>query len=74
MNVTSIIVEIEPGTSEAVLRSLALIDKVTVYGIKDEKIVAVLEEETPDAIEELVKKIESIEHISGLSPVFSVNE
>jgi nitrate reductase NapAB chaperone NapD len=74
MNVTSIIVEIEPGTSEAVLRSLALIDKVTVYGVKDEKIVVVLEEETPDAIEELAKKVEAIEHISGLSPVFSVSE
>jgi nitrate reductase NapAB chaperone NapD len=74
MNITSLIVEIEPGTSAAVLNSLARLDKVTVYGVKDEKIVVVIEGETPGVVEGLVKQIEAIEHISGLSPVYSVNE
>jgi nitrate reductase NapAB chaperone NapD len=74
MNITSLIVEIEPGTSEAVLYSLALLERVTVYGIKDERIVLVLEDESPADIEQHVKQIEAIQHVSGISPVYSLNE
>lgn len=53
----SLIVEIKEDTCEAVLRSLAVLDNVSVYGIKDNKIVLVIEGDTIGEVEETVMRI-----------------
>jgi nitrate reductase NapAB chaperone NapD len=74
MNVTSVVVEIQPGMSGAVLHSLALIEKASVYGFKDDKIVVVLESSTPDELEKLNTDLQSIEYVTSVNPVFSAHE
>jgi len=74
MNVTGLIVEFEPGMGEAVFQGLALLDSVTVYGVRDNKIVVVIEAESVHAIGGHLKEIEKIDYVTGLSPVYSVSE
>lgn len=74
MNVTSVVVEIQPGMSGAVLHSLALIEKASVYGFKDDRIVVVLESSTPDELEKLNADLQSIEFVTSVNPVFSAHE
>ncbi|HMK43744.1 MAG TPA: chaperone NapD [Dissulfurispiraceae bacterium] len=74
MNVTSVVVEIQCGMSGAVLHSLALIEKASVYGFKDDKIVVVLESASPDELEKLTAELQAVEYVTGVSPVFSAHE
>lgn len=75
MNVTSVIVEVQPCMSEAVLRSLALLEKASVYGFKDDdKIVVVLESATSDELEKLTAALQDMVFVTGVNPVFSANE
>lgn len=71
MPVASVIVEIENGTGEAVLNSLAKINDVSVYGIKDNKIVTVIEGETVKEMEDTSKKLYAIEGVIDVYPVFA---
>ncbi|MCL4491718.1 MAG: chaperone NapD [Nitrospirae bacterium] len=74
MAVTSVVVEFKDDASEAVLSSLARIDNVTVYGIKDNQIVAVIEGADMSAVEETMKSIYALEKITGVYPVFAGDE
>ena len=71
MPVSSAIVEIEEGTDEAVLSSLSSMDAVSVYGIKENKIVIVIDADSLGIIEESTKKIMSMEGVTGVFPVYS---
>ena len=55
MPVVSVIVEIEDGSGEAVLHSLAVIGNVSVFGVKDNQIVAVIEGKDLTAIQNTIK-------------------
>ena len=71
MPVSSAIVEIEEGTDEAVLSSLSSMDAVTVYGMKENKIVIVIDADSLGVIEESTMKIMSMEGVTGVFPVYS---
>ncbi len=71
MPVVSVIVDIENGSGEAVLHSLAVIGNVSVYGIKDTQIVAVIEGKDMKAIENTIKILYSTKNIIGAYPVFA---
>ena len=71
MPVSSAIVEIEESAGEAVLNSLSSMDAVTVYGLKENKIVIVLDADSLGVIEESTKKIMSMEGVTGVFPVYS---
>ena len=71
MPVSSAIVEIEESAGEAVLSSLSSIDAVSVYGIKENKIVIVIDADSLGIIEESTKKIMSMEGVTGVFPVYS---
>ncbi|BCB95911.1 hypothetical protein JZK55_08330 [Dissulfurispira thermophila] len=71
MAVASVIVEVEEGGGEAVLNSLASIDNISVYGIKDNKIVTVIEGESMQVIDNTIKELYSIERILGVYPVYA---
>jgi nitrate reductase NapAB chaperone NapD len=71
MPVSSAIVEIEEGIAEAVLNGLALIPEVSVYGMKENKIVIVIDGGSMGVIEESTNKIQSMEGVTGVFPVYS---
>ena len=71
MAISSAVVEISNGSSEAVLNSLALMENVSVYGIKDNQIVAVIEESDALCIQNTIKKIYGIEDVVGVYPVYA---
>ncbi len=71
MPVSSAIVEIEESAGEAVLSSLSSMDAVTVYGMKENKIVIVIDADSLGTIEEITKKIMSMEGVTGVFPVYS---
>lgn len=72
MPVSSAIVEIEGGTAgEAVLNSLSSMPAITVYGVKDNRIVIVIEGDSIGAIESSTREIISLEGVTGVFPVYS---
>lgn len=71
MVVISAIVEIEEGTGEAVLNSLARIKNISVYGTKDNQIVTVIEGRNMQAIENTIKALYVIKNVIGVYPVFA---
>ncbi|GAB4416799.1 MAG: hypothetical protein OHK0032_12820 [Thermodesulfovibrionales bacterium] len=71
MAVASVIVEVENGVGEAVLNSLARIDNASVYGVKDNQIVMVIEADDMHVVEETIKEIYAIEKVIGVYPVYA---
>ena len=71
MPVSSAIVEIEEGTGEAVLSSLSTMTAITVYGMKENKIVIVIDDDSLGVVDESTKKIMSLEGVTGVFPVYS---
>jgi nitrate reductase NapAB chaperone NapD len=71
MPVSSAIVEIDEGAGEAVLNSLSSMHDVTVYGMKENKIVIVIDADSLGVIEQSTKKIMSMEGVTGVFPVYS---
>jgi nitrate reductase NapAB chaperone NapD len=71
MPVVSVIVDIANGSGEAVLHSLAVIGNVSVYGIKDNQIVVVIEGKDMKAIQNTIKILYSTKNIIGTYPVFA---
>lgn len=74
MTVTSFVVETQPGMSGAVLRDLALMDRISVFGVKDDRMVVVLESATPDELETMTAALQNLEFVTGVNPVFSAHE
>lgn len=71
MAVASIIIEIENGSGESVLNSLAGIENLSVYGIKDNQIVTVVEGGDAKAVEKTINGLHGIEKVIGVYPVFA---
>lgn len=71
MAVTGVIVEIEDGAGGAVLNGLAGIENVSVYGIKENKVVTVIEGRDMSAIDDTIKGINAMERVIGVFPVYS---
>ena len=65
MAVTSVIVETEEGGSEAVLSSLALLENVSVFGVKDNQIVTVIEGDDMGVVDETMRRFYTIEKVIG---------
>ncbi len=71
MHVSSAIVEIEEGSVEAVLSGLSSMPAISVYGVKENKIVIVIEGESLDVLETSTKAIMAMEGVIGVFPVYS---
>ena len=71
MPVVSVIVDIENNSGEAVLHSLAVIGSVSVFGVKDNQIVVVIEDKDMKAIENTIKELYAIKNVLGAYPVFA---
>lgn len=71
MAVASLIVEFEDGSGETVLNSLARISNISVYGIKDNQIVAVIEGEDMQVIDNTIRQLYGIANVIGVYPVYA---
>ncbi len=71
MPIASMIVEIEDGAGESVLSSLARMPRISVYGLKENQIVTVVEGDTAQVLDESVKLVSAIEKVIGVYPVFA---
>ncbi len=71
MVISSAVVEIINGSGETVLNSLAGIENVSVFGIKDNQIVAVIEDGDIWGIQDTIRKIYGIESVVGVYPVYA---
>ena len=71
MPVSSAIVEIEEGAEEIVLKGISVMPTVSVYGIKENKIVIVIDGDSMGVIDESTKKLLSMEGVTGVFPVYS---
>ncbi|MHB1011805.1 MAG: chaperone NapD [Desulfobacteria bacterium] len=71
MVISSAVVEIRNGSGETVLNGLARIENVSVFGIKDNQIVAVIEDRDIRGIHDTMKKIFGIESVVGVYPVYA---
>jgi nitrate reductase NapAB chaperone NapD len=65
------IVEIREGCSEAVMSSLAAISNLSVYGIKDNQVITVVEGDSTATVEETMKVLLGIENVTGVYPVYA---
>ncbi len=75
MAVVSVVVEVEDGTAETVLNSLAFISQISVYGVKDNQIVAVVEDD--DDLLSVNRRIEcifGIDKVTGVYPVYAEDD
>ena len=71
MPVTSFIVESLPGAAAMTGEALATLAGVSVYGVKDEKIVTVIEGESPAAIDSIMRQVQALESVIGVYPVYA---
>lgn len=71
MPVTSVVIEVSDGESENVLGSLARVSHVSVYGVKENQIVTVIEGESGEDVETTVKTIQTLDGVVGVYPVYS---
>ena len=71
MPIASVIVEAVNGAAGAVADSLGSISDVSVYGVKENQIVVVIEGDTIKAVDETVRGLVGIENVLGVYPVFA---
>jgi nitrate reductase NapAB chaperone NapD len=71
MAISSIIVAIEDGAIEQVLPRLGAVPGVSVFGVKDNQIVTVVEAETLSAVNGIIKVASEFEGVIGIYPVYA---
>jgi nitrate reductase NapAB chaperone NapD len=71
MAIASLVVEIEQGTNETVLHDLAQLPNVSVYGMKENQIVTVVEGDTIQSVDDAVKTLLTMESVIGVFPVYA---
>ena len=71
MPIASAVVETEEGLIGAVLGILALMPEVSVYGVKENQIVVVMDGDSIGVIEESIRKMQRLEGVTGVYPVYS---
>ena len=71
MAVSSIIVTIEDGAIEQVLPRLAAVPGVSVFGVKENQIVTVVEAESLSAVNGIIKEVSEFDRVVGIYPVYA---
>ncbi len=74
MTIASTVVELIEGASETALGRLAVIPQISIYGIRDNRIVAVIEDANPERIEDVVKKISLLDEVRSVYPVYLADD
>ncbi len=74
MSIASTVVEIRDGSGETVLGRLAAMHEVNIYGIKENKIVAVVEGATLKIVGEAIKALARLDEVVSVYPVYLTDQ
>jgi nitrate reductase NapAB chaperone NapD len=73
MPIVSVIVEIEEGSAETVLSGIARIVPASVYGVKENQIVTVIEGGDTQAVGDIIRQLSAVDKVIGVYPVYAGN-
>ena len=73
MSIAGIIVEIQNGAEASVLTGLAQIPQISVYGVKENQIVTVIEADNAASVNDTVSRVSLFDGVLGVYPV-SISE
>lgn len=71
MPVASVIVESLPGAAAVTEEALTALAGVSVYGMKEDKIVTVIEGGSPTEIDRIMRQVLAMQGVLGVYPVFA---
>lgn len=71
MAISSIIVATAPGAAGDVVPKLVAVPGISVYGVKDDQIVTVVEAQTLGAVNRIVRSASELDGVLGVYPVFA---
>lgn len=71
MPIASVIVESLPGAAALTGEALAALGGISVYGSKEERIVTVIEGESPAVIDGIMRQVLAMESVIGVYPVYA---
>jgi len=73
MSIAGIIVEVQNGAEASVLTGLAQISQISVYGVKENQIVTVIEADNAASVNDTVSRVSLFDGVLGVYPV-SISE
>jgi nitrate reductase NapAB chaperone NapD len=73
MSIAGIIVEVQNGAEASVLTGLAQIPQISVYGVKENQIVTVIEGDNAASVNDTVSRVSLFAGVLGVYPV-SISE
>jgi nitrate reductase NapAB chaperone NapD len=73
MSIAGIIVEVQNGAEASVLTGLAQIPQISVYGVKENQIVTVIEADNAASVNDTVSRVSLFDGVLGVYPV-SISE
>ncbi len=73
MSIAGIIVEVQNGAEASVLTGLARIPQISVYGVKENQIVTVIEGDNAASVNDTVSRVSLFDGVLGVYPV-SISE
>lgn len=73
MSIAGIIVEVQNGAEASVLTGLAQIPQISVYGVKENQIVTVIEADNEASVNDTVSRVSLFDGVLGVYPV-SISE
>ncbi len=71
MAISGVIVNIEEGAIEHALSILGRVPGISVFSVKDDQIVAVIEAETLLAVNDVITSVSAFEGVIGVYPVYA---
>jgi nitrate reductase NapAB chaperone NapD len=73
MSIAGIIVEVQNGAEASVLTGLAQLPQISVYGVKENQIVTVIEADNAASVNDTVSRVSLFDGVLGVYPV-SISE
>ena len=71
MPISSVIVEVEAGADREVMDRIAAIPEASVYGVKDNQIVTVIDGKDTGALRCVMDALAALENVIGVYPVYA---
>jgi nitrate reductase NapAB chaperone NapD len=69
MSIAGIIVEVQNGAEASVLTGLAQIPQISVYGVKENQIVTIIEGDNAASVNDTVSRVSLFDGVLGVYPV-----
>ncbi len=74
MSLAGTVVEIRNDTGEKALAGLAKMPHISIYGIKGDRIIAVIEGPTLNTVDEAIRSVERLDEVICVYPVYLADD